>query len=55
MTRLLLPSLLILTLPAFAPAQPVAPVIDGAALFGHVKVLASDEFEGRAPGTEART
>ena len=27
------------------------PAIDAAAILGHIKVLASDEFEGRAPGT----
>ena len=27
------------------------PAIDAAAVLGHVKTLASDEFEGRAPGT----
>ena len=29
-----------------------APKIDAQAVLGHVKVLASDEFEGRAPGTK---
>jgi Zn-dependent M28 family amino/carboxypeptidase len=28
------------------------PPIDGAAILAHIKVLASDEFEGRAPGTK---
>ena len=27
------------------------PAIDAAAVLAHIKVLASDEFEGRAPGT----
>ena len=27
------------------------PAVDGAAVLGHVKVLSSDEYEGRAPGT----
>ena len=33
------------------------PAIDAAAVLGHVKALASDAFEGRAPGTpgEAKT
>ena len=30
---------------------PAVPAIDAEALVRHVKVLASDEFEGRAPGT----
>jgi Zn-dependent M28 family amino/carboxypeptidase len=37
------------------PAQPVEPqfpTIDGQAILGHIKMLASDEFEGRAPGTK---
>jgi len=39
-----------------APAPPplavsALPPIDGAAVLSHVKVLASDEYEGRAPGT----
>ncbi len=42
-----------------APAArpPVSPQIDGAAVLEHTKVLASDAFEGRAPGTrgEERT
>jgi Zn-dependent M28 family amino/carboxypeptidase len=28
------------------------PAVDGAAVLGHVKVLSSDEYEGRAPGTK---
>ncbi len=38
-------------------ATPDLPAVDGAAVLEHVKVLASDEFEGRGPGTagEART
>jgi hypothetical protein len=39
-----------------APAPPplavsALPPIDGAAVLSHVKILASDEYEGRAPGT----
>ncbi len=33
------------------PAGPATPKIDPAAVIKHVKVLASDEYEGRAPGT----
>jgi len=32
-------------------AEPVFPAIDGAAVLEHTKALASDAFEGRAPGT----
>jgi Zn-dependent M28 family amino/carboxypeptidase len=37
--------------------EPAFPAIDGNAVLGHTKVLASDAFEGRAPGTrgEERT
>jgi Zn-dependent M28 family amino/carboxypeptidase len=37
--------------------EPTFPAIDGNAVLGHTKVLASDAFEGRAPGTrgEERT
>jgi Zn-dependent M28 family amino/carboxypeptidase len=49
-------ALLLAVLPAAAAlAQvptPAFPPIDGEAILGHIKVLASDEFEGRAPGTE---
>ena len=43
--------------PAQAPAtsttpSPQAPKIDQAAITEHIKVLASDEYEGRAPGTK---
>ena len=51
MTRSLPSFLLLLSLPALAAAQAPAPRIDGDALMGHIKMLASDEFEGRAPGT----
>ena len=34
-----------------ADAAPALPPIDGAAVLEHTKVLASDAFEGRAPGT----
>jgi Zn-dependent M28 family amino/carboxypeptidase len=33
-------------------AEPVFPAIDGHAVLEHIKVLASDAFEGRAPGTK---
>jgi Zn-dependent M28 family amino/carboxypeptidase len=33
-------------------AEPTLPVIDGAAVLEHTKLLASDAFEGRAPGTK---
>jgi Zn-dependent M28 family amino/carboxypeptidase len=33
-------------------AEPTFPAIDGSAVLEHVKVLASDVFEGRAPGTK---
>jgi Zn-dependent M28 family amino/carboxypeptidase len=52
---------LLLAFPVAAPAAPVpaaatkAPGIDGQALLEHTKVLASDEFEGRAPGTKGET
>ncbi len=32
--------------------EPGFPVIDGDAVLGHIRVLASDAFEGRAPGTK---
>jgi Zn-dependent M28 family amino/carboxypeptidase len=35
-----------------APATIASPAIDGNAVLAHTKVLASDEFEGRAPGTK---
>src|SRR5581483_9266952 len=31
------------------------PDIDSAAVLDHIKVLASDEFEGRAPGSKGET
>jgi Zn-dependent M28 family amino/carboxypeptidase len=37
---------------AAAYAVDAAPPIDGGAILAHVKILASDEFEGRAPGTK---
>jgi Zn-dependent M28 family amino/carboxypeptidase len=42
---------------ARAADEPKLPAIDGAAVLEHTKTLASDEFEGRAPGTrgEERT
>jgi Zn-dependent M28 family amino/carboxypeptidase len=33
-------------------AEPVFPAVDGNAVLEHTKVLASDAFEGRAPGTK---
>ncbi|MFU8763449.1 MAG: peptidase M28, partial [Haliea sp.] len=49
--------------PPTTPASPAEPEvassdharIDATRLSEHVKVLASDEFEGRAPGTEGET
>ena len=38
-------------LPFSNAAEPALPAIDGAAVLEHTKVLASDAFEGRAPGT----
>jgi Zn-dependent M28 family amino/carboxypeptidase len=38
--------------PAPELAKPTFPALDGAAILQHIKVLASDEFEGRAPGTK---
>ncbi len=35
-----------------APTEPQFPAIDGQAILSHTKMLASDEFEGRAPGTK---
>jgi Zn-dependent M28 family amino/carboxypeptidase len=40
-----------LALAGTGPA-PELPPIDGQALMGHIEVLASDAFEGRAPGTD---
>jgi len=37
---------------SFRAAEPGLPAIDGAAVLEHTKVLASDAFEGRAPGTK---
>ena len=51
-------SVFILTLACSGPAQPPAPVtptfpsIDGQAILQHINVLASDEYEGRAPGSK---
>jgi hypothetical protein len=50
MKRLLLATVL-LTAPMLAHAAD-APKIDPAKLSAHIKVLASDEFEGRGPATE---
>jgi Zn-dependent M28 family amino/carboxypeptidase len=38
--------------PPQKPAAVPSPAIDGNAVLDHVKVLASDEYEGRAPGTK---
>ena len=35
-----------------APVTPTFPSIDGQAVLEHIKVLASDEYEGRAPGSK---
>jgi Zn-dependent M28 family amino/carboxypeptidase len=60
MTRLsrpLLPLFLLCALPAMAETLPATPpatavaTIDGDSLLAHIKVLASDAFEGRSPGT----
>src|SRR5688500_15690964 len=37
---------------ATPPAQPAPPPIDSSAILESIKVLASDEYEGRAPGTK---
>ena len=37
--------------PAFPPTEAALASISGDGLLRHIKVLASDEFEGRAPGT----
>src|SRR3979409_2561444 len=47
----------LLALPSFAANPPPAPkgaadAIPAADLLKHIKVLASDEFEGRAPGSK---
>jgi Zn-dependent M28 family amino/carboxypeptidase len=34
------------------PPAPQFPAMDGQAILDHIKVLASDEYEGRAPGTK---
>ena len=34
------------------PVKPTFPAIDGQAILQHTKVLASDEYEGRAPGSK---
>lgn len=49
MKKTLLPCLALACLPLAAIAA--EPVVDPAALLKHIKVLASDEFEGRLPGT----
>ena len=41
--------------PAAPAASPALPAIDGAAVLEHTKVLASDAFEGRGPGTKGET
>jgi Zn-dependent M28 family amino/carboxypeptidase len=55
----LLVLLVALTLAACAKPGPVAmaqlPDIDAAAVLAHTKVLSSDEFEGRAPGSKGET
>jgi hypothetical protein len=64
MRRFIVPILCALTLASAAcrQAQPVQqnppagaavtlPPVDGTSVLEHIKVLASDEYEGRAPGT----
>ncbi|HMB03979.1 MAG TPA: M28 family metallopeptidase [Isosphaeraceae bacterium] len=50
-------SLMLAAAPSESALGPAIESIAGADLLGHIKVLASDEFEGRAPGTpgEERT
>ena len=59
MKRLLLATVLIaapmLANPAFAQTAANAPRIDAAKLSAHIKVLSSDEFEGRGPATAGET
>jgi Zn-dependent M28 family amino/carboxypeptidase len=43
---------LVALVPLSPAAEPTLPAIDGAAVLEHTKVLASDAFEGRAPGTK---
>ena len=43
--------LLLAALPAFAASPEPAPVISSARILARTKILASDEFEGRAPGS----
>jgi len=56
--KLSFPFLLVFAATAFAADDPVLPVkaaldsIDAADLLKHTEVLASDEFEGRAPGSK---
>src|SRR2546421_5579997 len=59
MNRRVLPLLLLMPLVAAAgcmksapPALAQLPDVDTSAVLGHVKVLSSDEFEGRAPGSK---
>jgi Zn-dependent M28 family amino/carboxypeptidase len=47
----LLPTLLTLTLTTAAHATDPAPAISAARILEHTKILASDEFEGRAPAS----
>jgi Zn-dependent M28 family amino/carboxypeptidase len=59
MKRLLLATALIaapmLALPCFAQRAADAPKIDPARLSAHIKVLSSDDFEGRGPATAGET
>ncbi len=48
------PSLLLLAAP-IEPPQAASNAIDAAGLLEHIKVLGSDKFEGRAPGSEGET
>ncbi|HTU13551.1 MAG TPA: M28 family peptidase [Allosphingosinicella sp.] len=45
-------ALLSLSLAAPLAAQPAAPAIGEADLLRHIRILASDDYQGRAPGTE---
>src|SRR5437868_825231 len=58
MKRLLFAFAMLATVPtSMANPRPAAPAIDPARLSAHVRILASDAFEGRGPGTpgEERT
>ncbi len=50
-TAIIIPLILVSALSAQTTATPSAPTIDAKRVTTHVKVLAADDFEGRAPGT----